>query len=139
MNKLNFIFLLLLLLLPSFLPAAAQNTSQQFYSFDSPMLQQRFEHITEELRCLVCQNESIADSNAPLAKDLREQVYRKLKEGYGEDEIKTYLVDRYGQFILFKPAFNASTTILWIFPFLVLLVGFLILFLLSSHKKKVKK
>jgi cytochrome c-type biogenesis protein CcmH len=114
----------------------AQNKSQQLYPFESPALQQRFENITTELRCLVCQNESIADSNAPLAKDLRDEVYYKLQHGYSEDEIKNYLVDRYGQFILFRPAFNLSTVVLWIFPLLVLMIGFLILFFQTQRKPR---
>ena len=86
--------------------------------------QQRFEQIIQELRCLVCQNQSIADSNAPLAKDLRQEVYKKIQEGANNQAIRDYLVERYGQFILFKPAFNANTWILWLFPFLFLIVGF---------------
>ncbi len=106
------------------------------YSFTTLKQKQKFEKITQELRCLVCQNESLADSNAGLAKDLRAQIYLKIQENYSELEIKQYLVKRYGQFILFKPAVNSSTIMLWSFPFLILLLGFGVLSLIIQRRKK---
>lgn len=93
------------------------------YPFESADKQQQFTHILQELRCLVCQNENLADSNAGLAQDLRAQIYDQIQRGYDEAAIKQYLVHRYGQFILFKPAFNPITFTLWLAPFVVLLMG----------------
>jgi cytochrome c-type biogenesis protein CcmH len=129
------LFLIIFMSLMLSITALAQDPSQQIYSFESPVLQQRFENITHELRCLVCQNESIAESTAPLAKDLRDEVYRKMQEGYSDSEVKDYLVDRYGEFVLFKPAFSISNLALWTFPFLLLIAGLLILFLFSGRKR----
>lgn len=101
-----------------------------------PSVRDRFQLLTQEIRCVVCQNQSIADSNAPLAKDLREKIYRMILEKKSDDEIKNYLVKRYGEFILFKPRLNASTLILWLFP---LLGSFMAILLVGRYHKKSKK
>jgi cytochrome c-type biogenesis protein CcmH len=88
-----------------------------------PALEQRARDISAELRCLVCQNQSIDDSNAPLARDLRLLVRQRLTAGDTDAEVRDYLVDRYGDFVLLKPPFEASTLILWLTPLLVLLAG----------------
>ena len=74
--------------------------------------EQRFHRLANELRCLVCQNQSIAESNAPLAQDLKERVRRQISEGRSDEEIKNYMRDRYGDFVLYKPPFNAVTAVL---------------------------
>jgi cytochrome c-type biogenesis protein CcmH len=86
-------------------------------------LEARARSISSELRCLVCQNQSIDDSHAPLARDLRVLVRQKLTDGESDDAIKGFLVDRYGDFILLKPRFSADTMILWLSPFVVLAIG----------------
>jgi cytochrome c-type biogenesis protein CcmH len=88
-----------------------------------PLLEQRARDISAELRCLVCQNQSIDDSNAPLARDLRLLVRQRLTAGDTDAEVRDYLVDRYGDFVLLKPPFEASTLILWLTPLLALLAG----------------
>ena len=88
-----------------------------------PVLQGRFESITHELRCLVCQNESIADSNVELASDLRRQVREMLVAGKSDDAILDYMTDRYGEFVRFSPPLEAKTLLIWGAPFIVLLVG----------------
>lgn len=85
--------------------------------------EQRFHRLTNELRCLVCQNQSIAESNAPLADDLKERVRRQISEGRSDAEIRNYMRDRYGDFVLYKPPFNAVTAFLWISPLMLLGVG----------------
>jgi cytochrome c-type biogenesis protein CcmH len=85
--------------------------------------QARYDDLNKELRCLVCQNQTIADSNAPLAADLRHQVEVQILAGKSDAEIKRYLTDRYGDFVLYKPPFKAKTWLLWGGPFLVLLIG----------------
>ncbi len=77
----------------------------------------------EELRCLVCQNQTLADSNAPLAQDLRNEIRGQIAKGKSDEEIRTYLVDRYGDFVLYRPPWKATTALLWLGPFLLLVVG----------------
>ncbi len=90
-----------------------------------PVLEQRARAISAELRCLVCQNQSIDDSDAPLARDLRLIVREKLKAGASDSDIRRFLVDRYGEFVLLRPPFNWHTALLWLGPFAVLLGGML--------------
>src|SRR5262245_21155562 len=86
----------------------------------NPALEARVTRVTEELRCLVCQNQTIADSNADLAKDLRREVRQMLEQGKSEKEVREFMVARYGDFILYRPPLRASTLILWIGPFALL-------------------
>jgi len=95
--------------------------------FADPELEARFHKLNDEFRCLVCQNQTIADSNAGLAADLREQVKRLLEEGASDEEIVAYMVARYGDFVLYKPPVKSTTWLLWIGPFLLLLIAFLTL------------
>lgn len=83
----------------------------------------RFKALAAELRCVMCQNQSIADSNAPIAHDLRLEVLRLMREGRSDVEIKQYLVERYTDFVLYQPPLRAGTWLLWIGPFLLLLAG----------------
>ena len=100
------------------LPAAWSIDSQP--PFPDPAVQARYEQLTHELRCLVCQNEAVADSNAPLAADFRRQIHDMVAVGKTDEEIRAYMVDRYGNFILYKPPVQASTLLLWGGPFLLL-------------------
>ena len=88
-----------------------------------PAVEARLKALAEELRCLVCQNQTIADSNAPLALDLRNQIRDQVKQGRSDDEIRGYMVDRYGDFVLYSPPMRATTVLLWAGPFALLLVG----------------
>ena len=92
-------------------------------SFDDPELQARYEKIIEEVRCLKCQNQSIKDSNAFLASDLRREIRHLLEEGKSDDEIYDFLVARYGDFALYRPRPSGRTLILWIAPMIFLLFG----------------
>ena len=85
--------------------------------------EQRFQHLARELRCLVCQNQNLADSDAGLAKDLRNEVFEQLRAGKSDDEIKSYLVERYSEFVLYDPPLKASTLVLWFGPFVLLIAG----------------
>jgi cytochrome c-type biogenesis protein CcmH len=95
----------------------------EIYQFATPELELRYQTLTEELRCLVCQNQNIADSHAELAQDLRRKVYEKLSAGESNDQIVDYMTERYGDFVLYRPPFNAKTLILWIAPALTILLG----------------
>lgn len=91
---------------------------------DDPKLEQRAREISKDVRCLVCQNQSIDDSNAELARDLRILVRERIKAGDSNEEVKGFLVDRYGEYVLLKPPVTASTLLLWGAPVLLLLAGF---------------
>jgi cytochrome c-type biogenesis protein CcmH len=93
----------------------------------SSALEARARHISAGLRCLVCQNQSIDDSTAPLARDLRLLIRERLQAGSTDAEIEAFIVDRYGEFVLLKPRFTVHTALLWLAPFLLLVFGALIL------------
>jgi cytochrome c-type biogenesis protein CcmH len=97
--------------------------AQAIYPLDSPKQEAQFTHLLKNLRCLVCQNQDLSDSNAELAKDLRMQVYELVRQGKSDSEINDYLTARYGDFILFKPPVKAITALLWFGPFLFLCFG----------------
>lgn len=97
--------------------------TQDIYPFQNQQKQQMFNQLLLNLRCLVCQNQNLADSNAGLAKDLKKQVYDMVQQGDSEQKIIEYLTARYGDFVLFKPAVKANTYFLWFAPLLFLLVG----------------
>jgi len=92
-----------------------------------PALEQRVMTLAAELRCLVCQNQTLADSNAPLAEDLRNQVREKMRRGASDSEIVDYMVARYGDFVLYRPPFKLTTVLLWFGPLLLLAAGFVVL------------
>jgi len=111
---------LLALLCAAAVPALAIDYER---AFDDPAMQARYEHINRELRCLVCQNQTIADSNATLAQDLRREVREMIAAGKTDDEIRTFMVDRYGDFVLYKPRMTPVNYLLWAAPVLLLLLG----------------
>jgi cytochrome c-type biogenesis protein CcmH len=99
-----------------------------------PQMQARFERITNELRCLVCQNQTIADSNAELAQDLRAKTREMLLAGASDDEIRSYMTDRYGDFVLYRPPLTPRTWILWAAPVLLLFGGALAVFMVIRRR-----
>lgn len=109
--------------------------SVDYRQLADPKQQESYDTLTKELRCLVCQNQTIADSNAELAADLRRQVYEMLEKGKSRDEIVQFMTDRYGDFVLYKPAFKGKTTILWIAPVVFLLMGLITVFFFIRRKK----
>jgi cytochrome c-type biogenesis protein CcmH len=102
----------------------------------NPALQARFEHITAQLRCLVCQNESIADSNVELASDLRRQVREMLLAGQSDDAIFKFMTDRYGEFVRFNPPLEAKTLLIWGAPFAMLLLGVFIVYRIVRQRSR---
>ena len=100
-----------------------------------PRVEARLKNLGEELRCLVCQNQTIADSAAPLALDLRNQIRAQIAQGRSDDEIRAYMVERYGDFVLYKPPFKAATAILWVGPFALLAVGIGVLVVVLRRRK----
>ncbi|KTD95761.1 MULTISPECIES: cytochrome c-type biogenesis protein [unclassified Pseudoalteromonas] len=94
------------------------------YVFDTDEQAVRFEELTKELRCPKCQNQNIADSDAIVAKDLRERVVELVKEGNTKDEVIDYMIDRYGYFVHYDPPVTPATLVLWVLPVLIVIVGF---------------
>ena len=97
----------------------------------------RARNISKNVRCMICQNQSIDESNAPLAKDLRIIIRDKIKEGNNDKEIYKFLTDRYGDFILLKPPLKLSTLALWFLPFIFFIIGFFIVFVNNKKSKKI--
>ncbi|MEY6431675.1 cytochrome c-type biogenesis protein [Thioalkalicoccus limnaeus] len=97
------------------------------YEFDDPARQAEFRNLIGQVRCLVCQNESLADSQAGLAGDLRDEIYRMMLAGSSRDEVVDFLLARYGDFVLYEPPFRLSTLPLWLGPVLLALIGVLVL------------
>ena len=117
---------LLLLLMVMLITGTARATID--YQFDSAKMESEYNQLINELRCLVCQNQNLAGSNADLARDLRRETYEMLKEGKSPEQVIEFMVARYGEFVLYRPRFKPSTYLLWLGPFfLLLLVLFLIL------------
>ncbi len=121
----SLLFFMMLVMLPAALPfiQSAANAAVEVVQFDDKSKAKRYYKIISELRCLVCQNQNLAESNAPLAKDLRRQVYKMLNEGKSDAEIYDYMVSRYGEFVLYKPRLRGTTVLLWIGPFVFLAIG----------------
>ena len=103
----------------------------------NPKQEIRARDISKNIRCLVCQNQSIDDSSAPLAKDLRALIRIKVQENDSDEEIYKFLTDRYGDFILLKPPFKINTFLLWSLPFVFLIIGIFILFLHNKRSKNI--
>ena len=97
--------------------------AMDLYPFDNPKKSAQFQHILRDLRCLVCQNQDLVDSNASLAEDLREEVYTLIQDGKSDDDVIHYLTARYGDFILFKPPVKSVTALLWGGPLIFLVLG----------------
>jgi cytochrome c-type biogenesis protein CcmH len=92
--------------------------------------------LAEELRCLVCQNQTLAESNAPLAEDLRNQLREKMREGKSDKEVVDFLVERYGDFVLYRPPLKATTVLLWFGPLFLLATGFAVLLRRVQRRRK---
>ena len=125
----------LLLLLVASLPGLGLAKEAQSAS-DDPVLEERVMNLSKELRCLVCQNETLADSRADLAEDLRNQIREQMKAGKSDKEIVGYLTQRYGKFILYNPPVDPTTYLLWFGPFVLLLAGLFLLFRFVKQRRE---
>ena len=126
------VFAIIALLLAVFSPALAVTPDEML---KDPALEARARHLSQELRCMVCQNQSIDDSEAPLAHDLRVLVRDRLKVGDSDKQVLDFLVARYGEFVLLKPRFEARTLLLWGLPPLALVAGFIGLVVALRRRK----
>lgn len=106
------------------------------YEFKSEAERERYRTLVEELRCPKCQNQNIADSNAPIAMDLRREIYRMLEEGQSNEQIVEFLVARYGDFVRYKPPVNTKTLVLWYGPIVLLVIGFGVLAFILMRRRR---
>jgi len=123
--------LAIILLIPSLVAAEEARPLAE-----NPQVEARLKTLAVELRCLVCQNQTLADSNAPLAEDLRREVREMITKGMSDKEIIDFLVQRYGDFVLYRPPWKATTTLLWLGPFLLLIAGATALVLALRRRQK---
>lgn len=128
---------LMIILTSFFLLSSSLHAAVEIKKFESPQQEQRYKKLIDELRCLVCQNQNLADSNAALAVDLRKQVFKMINEGQSDEEIMDFMVTRYGDFVLYRPPFKTSTLLLWIGPFIILALGLFILIRFIRQRKNV--
>ena len=128
-------FLLVLLILLAPLPALAVNPDE---ILADPVLEERARNLSVNLRCMVCQNQSIDDSNAELARDLRVLVRERLQQGDTDEEVIDYVVSRYGEFVLLKPRFSLRTMLLWTAPALLLGIGGIVLVLMARGRLRAR-
>ena len=131
-SRLLLLLLLLLCLLASF---TAAQVRRERPVIDDPAIEQRLHTLSKELRCLVCQNETLADSPAAVAEDLRDEIRQQMKAGKSDKEIIAFLTERYGQFILYRPQVTPTTYLLWFGPFVLLLAGLLVLFYYIKQRR----
>ena len=124
------IILLILCLLALPIPAVVE-----YHPFSDPQKEQAYQTLISELRCLVCQNQTIADSNADLAKDLRQQVYEMLQQGKSQQDVVDFMTQRYGDFVMYRPALTLKTGLLWLGPIGFLLIGIIVILVLVRNKK----
>lgn len=123
-------------LLISITLASATFAAVELKQFKSPEAEKDYRDLIYELRCLVCQNQNLADSNADLAVDLRRQTFEMIQGGSSKQDVVDYMVERYGEFVLYRPPFTASTLLLWIGPFVILIAGMVILIRMIKSKKQ---
>lgn len=121
------LLLLLLCLLPLHLQAGLRGQPKEPIVFENPQVESDYLELAEELRCLVCQNQNLIDSNAELADDLRREVAKMLKQGKNKQQVTDFMVERYGDFVLYNPPFKAQTWLLWGGPFVLMFFGIFVL------------
>ena len=127
-------WLLLVLLIP--LASLHANAVIETYEFSTPELEVRYKALSQELRCPKCQNQNIADSNAPISRDLRAIVHEQLEAGASDEEIILYLVDRYGEFVRYRPGVDNNTFWLWSAPLILLLMALTVVWLQIRGDRK---
>ena len=129
MKRLTLLFVLLL-------AAGAAALAQEPLVFDDAAQEERYNALTQELRCTVCHNQSLADSDAPLAQDLRAEIYEMMMAGRSDDEIKTFMIERYGDFVLYRPPMQGNTIALWALPIVLLFFGALVVFFTVRNRNR---
>ena len=116
--------------------APATMAAEALLEFDSPHQESRYLDLIDELRCMVCQNQNLADSNAALAQDLRDRTYDMVREGKSDEDIISYMVERYGEFVLYRPPLKMTTMLLWFGPAIFLIITATTFFIYSRRLRK---
>ena len=116
--------------------AAFAATAQEPLVFSSPEQEARYNKLTQELRCAVCQNQNLADSDAPLAQDLRQEIYDMMQAGQTDEQIKSFMVARYGDFVLYRPPVQGNTLALWVLPIVLLFLGAIAVFFTVRNRNR---
>ena len=132
MNTVSRIALLITVAMLSFVTSAVVDV----YKFDTESQRQRYHTLVDELRCPKCQNQNLAGSDSEIAADLRRELHRLLLDGKTDREIKTFMVERYGDFVLYKPRFQASTALLWLLPVGLFIIGILALIVIVRSRRQ---
>ena len=125
-----------ILIMGLLLVLAAPLPAQEPLVFEDAAQEQRYNDLTLELRCLVCQNQNLADSDAPLAQDLRQEIYEMMMSGQTDEQIKAFMVDRYGDFVLYRPPMQGNTLALWVMPILLLFGGAVVVFFTVRNRNR---
>jgi len=134
MRRSLFYKIILTLLVAAIMPAT-NAVKIEFHSFETPEQEKVYLQLIAELRCVKCQNQNLAESNAELAKDMRDKAYELISNGGSREDVVKYMTDRYGDFVLYRPPFKISTLLLWIGPPVFLLLSLLLLFRLIRNQK----
>lgn len=129
---------MLIVLVTTFSGPALANEGETL-GFNDPVMEKRYQSLIKELRCPKCQNQNLADSNSQIAVDLRNEVYAMLQQGKADMEITSYMVERYGEFVLYRPKVNELTYILWFGPAVLLFIGVVIVVVVARKKSASKK
>ncbi|MBB6521794.1 cytochrome c-type biogenesis protein [Pseudoteredinibacter isoporae] len=135
MTLINRCFFLLFL----FITATSAQAVVDLYEFDDPSLRERYLVLVDELRCPKCQNQNLSGSDSPIASDLRRELHRLLQEGQSDEEIKDYMVARYGDYVLYRPRLGAKTLLLWGGPIALLLLGLIVAFFIFRRQAPVEQ
>ena len=115
----------------------SQDQASELVSFADPQQRQRYYQLIAQLRCPKCQNQNLADSDAPIASDLRKELYLLIREGYTDREILDFMVSRYGEFVLYAPPVNSATAVLWLLPAGLVLIALLLAFIIVKRNSDV--
>jgi len=118
------------------LQAHASFAKVETFQFATPQMEQDYRVLSQQLRCLVCQNQNLADSNAELAQDLRKQVYEMLQKGSSRQQIVDYMVARYGDFVMYKPPVKSTTYLLWFGPLLLFVIASIVVFIFMRRQQQ---
>lgn len=125
-----------LFLLLMFFSAQYAAAAIDVHEFDNEVQRQRYQSFVDEMRCPKCQNQNLAGSDSPIAADLRRELYEMIKDGRSDKEITDFMVDRYGEFILYRPRLTASTVLLWLGPAILLLIGIVVLIVIVLQRRR---
>ena len=131
--KMNFVYKLLFV---SIISVDSSFSIDQELAFEDPILQSTYQELVNEIRCLVCQNQTIADSTAPLANDLKREIRSMIEQGSTKNDVIIFLTDRYGDFVLYNPPLQTNTLVLWASPIIFLLVGCVIFVVIVNRYTK---